>query len=103
MNEEVAGDLRYWLREPNFTKEQRTPINLSTEQLNIALNKTSTGYRRLKGSAGSGKSLVVAAKAAEIARRGGRVLVIAYNTLFLSDYNCIIRAHLYNFICQKVE
>ena len=29
--------------------------------------------------------------------------LIADNTLFLSDYNCIIRTHLYNYICQKVE
>jgi hypothetical protein len=29
--------------------------------------------------------------------------LIADKTLFLSDYNCIIRTHLYNCICQKVS
>lgn len=40
---------------------------------------SSSGYRRLRGSAGSGKTLVLAARAAEAVNKGKRVLYLVYS------------------------
>ncbi|MBC6475106.1 MAG: hypothetical protein GDA48_21755 [Hormoscilla sp. GM102CHS1] len=41
--------------------------------------RTKTGYRRIKGPAGSGKSLVLAARAAQLATEKKDVLVVTFN------------------------
>lgn len=78
MNENLAKDFRNWLVEPDFSATQREPIKLDRQQKALVLRET-LGYRRIKGQAGSGKSLVLAARAAELASRGKRVLVVTYN------------------------
>ena len=85
MNPDKAEDLRGWLREPAFSKEQRIrPIPLSPPQLNLVKTRTRSGYRRIRGPAGSGKSVVAACRAAELARQGGSVLVVCYNITLLN-------------------
>lgn len=64
MAEGLAEDLRSWLAEPDFSSMQRTPLLLDRNQRSLANTRTDTGYRRIKGPAGSGKSLVLAARAA---------------------------------------
>ena len=84
MNPDKAEDLRGWLREPASSKEQRTrPIPLSPPQLNLVKTRTRSGYRRIRGPAGSGKSVVAACRAAELARQGDSVLVVCYNITLL--------------------
>lgn len=84
MNPCKAEDLRGWLREPASSKEQRTrPIPLSPPQLNLVKTRTRSGYRRIRGPAGSGKSVVAACRAAELARQGDSVLVVCYNITLL--------------------
>lgn len=53
--------------------------NLDKRQRDIIENRSKTGYRRIKGSAGSGKTIVAAARAVEVAKNGRSVLVVVYN------------------------
>lgn len=85
MNPELAEDIRGWLREPAFAKEARIrPMALDRRQLELASTRTRSGYRRLRGAAGSGKSVVMACRAAELARQGHSVLVVCYNITLLN-------------------
>lgn len=85
MTPDMAKDLRGWLREPAFSQEGRyRPIGLSPPQRNLVTTRTRSGYRRLKGAAGSGKSVVVACRAAELARQDSSVLVVCYNITLLN-------------------
>ena len=79
MSEELAKDLRGWLVEPDFSSTQREPLELDRKQLSLAQTRTGTGYRRIKGPAGSGKSLVLCARAARLAKEGQSVLVANFN------------------------
>jgi hypothetical protein len=86
INELIASDLRHWLVESSFTSEQRLPLldDLTEEQKRIVLSRTKTGYRRIKGCAGSGKSFVLAGRAAQLATEGKKVLVITYNLTLIN-------------------
>ena len=59
-------------------RKQNTPLILNSYQKNIVA-EPKLRYRRIKGPAGSGKSLIVAARAAELADRGMHVLVVCFN------------------------
>ena len=85
MNEAAAQDLRGWLVEPDHAKTQRARLELNNKQKELATTRTATGYRRIKGPAGSGKSLVLDARAAEVAREGKQVLIVSFNITLL-DY-----------------
>lgn len=84
MREETADDLRGWLNEPFSAREQRKPLDLDARQRDLATTRTATGYRRIKGPAGSGKSVVLAARASELAAEGKHVLVVSYNITLLN-------------------
>lgn len=83
MNEDLAKDLRNWLVEPDFAAMQREPLELDRTQLSYVKSRTKSGYRRIKGAAGSGKSLILAARAAELLSEGKEVLVITFNITLL--------------------
>ena len=93
MSEDIADDLRSWLKDPAFSQEQRKPLELDEHQRRIATTRTETGYRRVKGPAGSGKSLVLAARAAELARDGKRVLVCTYNITLMNYLRDLVARH----------
>lgn len=86
MNTNVAADLRHWLVEPEFSAEQRRPLllEMSPRQRSICENKQQVALRRIRGPAGSGKSLVLAGRAAQLALEGKRVLVITFNITLLN-------------------
>jgi hypothetical protein len=75
MNIDLAKDLRNWLVEPDFSSTQRQPLDLDKNQLSFVRSRTTSGYRRIRGPAGSGKSLILAARAAELLGEGKEVLV----------------------------
>lgn len=80
MTAALADDFRGWLVEPDFAQSQRMPLELDKYQWSLAnAKKTASGYRRIKGPAGSGKSLVLAARAAKLANEGKDVLIVTYN------------------------
>jgi len=84
MSEAIADDLRGWLKEPFFSQEQRTPLELDARQRELATTRTDTGYRRIKGPAGSGKSVVLAARASSLAAEGKHALVVSFNITLLN-------------------
>lgn len=79
MTPALADDLRGWLVEPDFAISQRRPLVMDRNQRMLAETKTPSGYRRIKGPAGSGKSLVLAARAAKLAGEGKSVLIVTFN------------------------
>lgn len=79
MSEDAAEDLRAWLVEPKITKERRRPIKLDAKQRELAGTRTPSGYRRIRGPAGSGKTLVLAERAARLSNLGDDVLVVSFN------------------------
>lgn len=84
MTDATADDLRGWLKEPFFSQEQRRPLELDARQRELASTRTDSGYRRLKGPAGSGKSVVLAARASTLAAEDKHVLVVSYNITLLN-------------------
>ncbi|AOZ70745.1 hypothetical protein LPB142_16570 [Rhodobacter xanthinilyticus] len=93
MRPELADDLRSWLVEPDFSKEQRRPLELDRDQRRFAEGRTTSGYRRIRGAAGSGKSLVLAARAARLIDEGKDVLIVTYNmTLWHYLRDLVVRA-----------
>lgn len=79
MNETIARQLRGWLVEPDFAQVQREPLDLDKKQRSLATTRTSSGYRRIRGAAGSGKSLVLAARAANLSAQRKDVLIVSFN------------------------
>jgi hypothetical protein len=84
MSSVIADDLRGWLKEPFFSQEQRTPLELDARQRELAATRTDTGYRRIKGPAGAGKSVVLAARASSLAAEGKHTLVVSFNITLLN-------------------
>lgn len=79
MHEAMADDLRGWLVEPDFASAQRSPLRLDPNQRSLVETWPDSGYRRVKGPAGSGKSLVLGARAAKLANEGKSVLIATFN------------------------
>jgi hypothetical protein len=78
-NPDFADDLRGWLVEPDFAKVQRQPLELNPNQKDLVMSRTNSGYRRIKGPAGSGKSLVLAGRTAQLSIEGKKVLLVSFN------------------------
>lgn len=83
MCREYAEDLRNWLVEPSVSAEQRKPLPMDARQRQLATTRTTQGYRRLRGPAGSGKSLVLAARAGQLVSEGRNILVVSFNITLL--------------------
>lgn len=77
--------LRRHLSESDTVREFRRPVRLSEGARNIANNPNHARIRRVRGSAGSGKTFGLAARAARLAADGKHVLVLTFNTT-LSNY-----------------
>ena len=93
MSEDTANDLRGWLKEPAFSKEQRKPLELNSRQLTVAMDPTRGRYRKVRGPAGSGKSQALAARAAVLASEGKRVLVCTFNITLMNYLRDIVARH----------
>ncbi len=72
--------LRRSLAEPEAHSDQRLPLSLSTAAGNIEANPRDARIRRVRGSAGCGKSLGLAARAAHLSLEGKEVLVVTFNS-----------------------
>ncbi len=84
MGKIIADQLRIWLIEPESNREQRNPINYNAKQLDYVSSRTKSGYRRIKGSAGSGKSVVLVGRAVKLMEEGKKVLVVNFNITMLN-------------------
>ncbi|NOG70501.1 NERD domain-containing protein [Roseicella sp. DB1501] len=93
MRPELADDLRGWLEEPDFARMQREPLKLDAEQRKLITEWPASRYRRIKGPAGSGKSMVLAARAAMRANAEKTVLILTFNiTLWHYLRDLIVRS-----------
>ena len=93
MSNDTANDLRGWLKEPAFSKEQREPLKLNDRQREIATEPTQERYRKVRGPAGSGKSQALAARAAVLASEGRRVLVCTFNITLMNYLRDLVARH----------
>lgn len=73
----------FWLKPPHHSLEQTKVLTLSKKQLDIATPKA--GHHRVRGVAGSGKTQVLAYRAAKLASSGQRVLILTFN-ITLGNY-----------------
>ena len=101
MSEDTANDLRGWLREPAFSKEQREPLKLNSRQLTVATEPTQERYRKVRGPAGSGKSQALAARAAVLASEGKQVLVCTFNITLMNYLRDIVVRHARELAAQQ--
>lgn len=74
---QIFETLRVWLAPPFHSKEQGTKIKLDSSQ--DQHSKPNPGHHRIKAVAGSGKTLILAYRAARLASEGKHVLVITFN------------------------
>ena len=72
--------LRRSLAEPEALSDQRLPLTLSAAAANIEANPQEARIRCVRGSAGCGKSLGLAARAARLSLEGNEVLVVTFNS-----------------------
>ncbi len=70
-------ELLFWLYPPFHAIEQGTPLELKADQKKFA--EPQTGHYRVRGVAGSGKTQVLAYRAAKLASQGYHVLVLTFN------------------------
>ena len=77
-NKEIANKIRFWLKPPYHSIEQGKPIYLSREQAKHVIPSPKQ-HQRLRGVAGSGKSMVIAQRAANLASEGKKVLIVTFN------------------------
>lgn len=86
MTPDFANDMRGWLIEPEYNMEQRRPLDLSPDQEKLVSDpiQTVSKLKRLRGPAGSGKSIVIAARASRLATEGKRVLVVCFNVTLVN-------------------
>ena len=73
-----------------FSCDGIPPYNLkqlNQKQKELVESSTNSGYRRIKGAAGSGKSLVLAARGARLLAEGKCILFLTYN-IVASRYLC---------------
>ncbi|MBU1668998.1 NERD domain-containing protein [bacterium] len=102
MDREWANEIRFWLKPPYHAIEQGQKIVLSKEQKRH-IAQSPNQHQRLRGVAGSGKTLVIAQRAADSASQGKKILILTYNiTLWHYIRDAISRAR-YGFEWEQIE
>ena len=101
MSNDTADDLRGWLKEPAFSKEQRKPLKLNSRQLTVATDPPEKLHRKVRGPAGSGKSQALAARAAVLASEGKGVLVCTFNITLMNYLRDIVARHARELAAQQ--
>jgi hypothetical protein len=76
---EKVDELLRWLDEPENVSDQRLPLVLSAQGQEVARNRRGVQFRRVRGPAGSGKSLALASRAIDIASQRKEVLMVTFN------------------------
>jgi len=95
---EYADDIRSWLRVSDFKKNQLDEIiTLDRHQRTLVDTRTETGFRRIRGAAGSGKTLVLAFKAARLISTGKSVLILTYNITLINYIRSLVFKGLKNY------
>lgn len=102
MQEGWADKIKPWLQPPAHFIEQGAKLTLNAQQKRH-VEPAPHRHQRLRGVAGSGKSLVLAQRAANLAAQGKKVLIVTYN-ITLSHYvrDLVSRARI-GFSWEQVE
>jgi hypothetical protein len=79
MEPDYLQRLRRHLSEAEWVADRRRPLRLSDDAQEVERNRNRAEIRRVKGPAGSGKTLGLAARAAALAKDEKEVLVLSYN------------------------
>ncbi|MDP8238949.1 MAG: NERD domain-containing protein [Candidatus Hatepunaea meridiana] len=96
---ELSRSVESWLHPPSHEVTHGRE-RLNQEQLRHAA--PNTGFHRLKGVAGSGKSLVVAWRAAACAQNNRRVFVLCYNITLTNYLHDLIKRSPFKFRWENV-
>lgn len=99
MNPEWGKELDKWMNPP-YHHDKRTGIELTPQQKQRATPKP--GHRRMKGAAGSGKTLVISHRAAKLAQDNYKVLVITYNRSLWYFIKKMVDMSPFNFSWSKI-
>ncbi len=100
MKDEWIEEIEFWLNpQPHQRKEVRY-IELKGKQKDHAEPKE--GHHRLHGPAGSGKTLVIAHRAAKLAQQGKKVLIITYNITLWQYIRDMIEKSPYRFDWRNI-
>ena len=91
-SKDMAEDFRGWIRISDFKLDNKEDIPPLDDVQTALLNKKigTTGYRRIKGSAGSGKTIVLAHKAAKLMAEGKSVLILTFNITLVNYIRTLI-------------
>jgi hypothetical protein len=87
------GRLLDRLAEPEAIADQRRRLVMSDGAKNVASNPSQAVIRRVRGPAGSGKTTGLAARAAELASEGKRVLALSFNITLAHYIQDLVRRH----------
>lgn len=102
MRKDWANEIKVWLKPPFHSLEQGQSLKLTAEQKRHA-QPSPKQHQRMRGVAGSGKTLVIAQRGANVASQGKKVLVVTFNiTLWHYIRDHISRAR-FNFDWNKFE
>ena len=94
ISDEAIYVFRGWLREPYSAREQYEPISLDRDQRAASDTRTPSGFRRLRGPAGSGKTEVAARRAALLTMEDKRVLVACFNITMMNYLRDAVARHI---------
>jgi len=75
----TVEDVRSWLLGSSYERELREPLNDDPKQKRIVTNAAGIKLRRIRGTAGSGKSTALVRRAANLAAQGKDILFVYYN------------------------
>lgn len=81
------------LEESEASADQRKALPMSKSAMNVARNPNSARIRRVRGPAGSGKTLGLAARGAHLAAAGQSVLVLTFNITLAHYVQDLVRRH----------
>lgn len=100
MNQAIFDELRFWLmpyasifKENLFAASSITPLVLDKTQKALTLERTTSGYRKIKGPAGSGKTNILAGRALNCSLEKKSVFFVTQNrSLVPYLMECVFRA-----------
>jgi len=102
MPREWLDDLRFWLAPSPHLPSGADALQLTEEQRRH-IQPAPGQHQRLHGVAGSGKTLVIAQRAANLAAAGKRVLVITFNVTLWQYIRTLVNRTAVEFVWQNIE
>ncbi len=102
MKRDWAEEIRFWLKPPYHSVEQGQKIILTKEQKRHIVPAPKQ-HQRLRGVAGSGKTLVIAQRAANLASQGKKVLILTFNITLWHYIKDIVQRARYGFHWEQIE